>query len=293
MKTELIRLRTGDSAVHHGLLFTPRTPSGKGIIHVHGLAGNFYENGFISAMARVYTRRGYAFLSCNNRGHDYISDIEMDSPGGSHLKGGGAYERFEDCVYDINAAIFFLRNLGIRDICLQGHSTGCNKIVFSLSGPCREAVRSAALLSPCDDIALMQSGLGERFPEGINAARGLVREGKSDALLPPELVFYPMSAGTYLGFYEEGCAHDIFRFRNPDAPFPGFDGISIPVFASFGEKDEYLRIDPGRALQILRRKAGSGNNVKTLVFPGADHNYLGSEEELAGAVASWLSEKGF
>jgi pimeloyl-ACP methyl ester carboxylesterase len=53
----------------------PLTPGSLCVVHVHGWDGNFYENRFIDHAARVCAKLGIGFVSGNNRGHDYISDI--------------------------------------------------------------------------------------------------------------------------------------------------------------------------------------------------------------------------
>lgn len=291
MLPEFVNVKADDGALHQGLLFTPRGKTEKGIIHVHGLAGNFYENSFIPVMAEEYTEKGFAFLCANNRGHDYIADIERQD--GSFFRGGGAYEIFKECVHDIRGAVKFFEAAGIRRICLQGHSTGCNKIVRAAAEGKLNAVQRAALLSPCDDIALLRGEIGVKMKEGLELARKLVKEGKGKELLPPDMVFYPMSAGVYLDYYTEGSPHDIFKYRKPDSEFPGLKSLDMPVMAAYGERDDFMTVCPEEAFRILREKLRSPEDLTTAAFPGAGHNYRGSEAELAEAVSNWLLKTGF
>ena len=46
------------------------------VIHVHGMAGNFYENTFIEPIALKCEESNIDFLCFNNRGHDYIADTQ-------------------------------------------------------------------------------------------------------------------------------------------------------------------------------------------------------------------------
>ena len=291
MLTEFISIKADDGAVHQGLLFKPSRDTEKGAVHVHGLAGNFYENSFIPVMAEKYAERGIAFLSCNNRGHDYMADIEKDDKSGSaFFKGGGAYERFGECPRDIDAAVRFFEKNGISRIFLQGHSTGCNKIVYSASQKKFDSVYCAALLSPCDDIALMTAEEDIKFEEGLRLAQKLVNEGKGGTLLPPETVFYPMSARTYLDYYTAGSAHDIFRYREPRSDFPGLSGLELPVLSTYGTEGEYLTISAEEAFGILKTKVRSPEILKTKTIAGAGHNYKGFEGELTETILSWLEE---
>ncbi len=294
MLSELVEIRAEDAAVHQGLLFTPPGKTDRIIIHVHGLAGNFYENKFIKVMAEYYTDAGYAFFPFNNRGHDYIADIQkIGSHGTSSFKGGGAYERFEECVHDLAGALGFAERKGFSRICLQGHSTGCNKIACYLLRKEHKDVERVIFMSPCDDIGLMQNDLGENFKKGLKSAEALVKKGMGGTLLDNELVFYPMSAQTYLDYYVEGSSHDIFRYREPGLPFPGLMGIRCPVLALYGTTGEYINISANEALKLLGEKMPGKTPFTGEIVRGANHNYIDRENYLAEKILSWLNRTGF
>lgn len=75
MKTELVRFKTSDGLTLEGLLFLPNKKTNKIIVHVHGSAGNFYENVFIDNFSKVYTDNGYALLTFINRGAEYQREM--------------------------------------------------------------------------------------------------------------------------------------------------------------------------------------------------------------------------
>ena len=87
--------------------------------------GNFYENRFLDILAKSYTDKNYAFLTFNNRGRDFITEL---------LKGndftiiGGSLERFKDCILDIDGVLNWAKEKGYKEIILEGHSYGCNKV---------------------------------------------------------------------------------------------------------------------------------------------------------------------
>lgn len=127
MKQELIRINSIDGIEMVGILYEPEEKSNKIVIHVHGLCGNFYENRFLDILAKSYTNKGISFLTFNNRGTNFISEL---------LKGnnfeiiGGCYERFIDCLLDIEGAINYVKEKGYNNIILEGHSYGCNKVIY-------------------------------------------------------------------------------------------------------------------------------------------------------------------
>ena len=51
MKTSLHRITTSDGIELVGLLYEPEVATKKILVHVHGMAGNFYENKFLDAIA--------------------------------------------------------------------------------------------------------------------------------------------------------------------------------------------------------------------------------------------------
>ena len=75
MKQELIRINSIDGIELPGILYTPNEDTDKIVIHVHGLNGNFYENRFLDTLAKCYTDKNYAFLTFNNRGTGFITEL--------------------------------------------------------------------------------------------------------------------------------------------------------------------------------------------------------------------------
>ena len=75
MKQELVRINSTDGIQMPGILYTPDKTSKKIVIHVHGLNGNFYENNFLDSVSKSYTDKGFAFLTFNNRGREFITEL--------------------------------------------------------------------------------------------------------------------------------------------------------------------------------------------------------------------------
>ena len=171
MKGELVSIVTGDGYELQGLLCTSSKPQtddktsfNKAILHIHGLAGNFYENRFVSVVADELNAHGYTFLTVNNRGSGVLSELRKCTADGLELvEVGGAREVFEDCLYDIQAWINFLDSQGYSKIVLQGHSFGCYKVVFYQSCRSDPRVKALALISPPDVFGYQYAKYGGRF----------------------------------------------------------------------------------------------------------------------------------
>ena len=84
MKQELVRINSIDGLEEVGILYSPSNGTDRIIIHVHGLNGNFYENRFLDTISKVYTDNNYALLTFNNRGKDYITEMNKGNAFG-HL----------------------------------------------------------------------------------------------------------------------------------------------------------------------------------------------------------------
>ena len=101
MKTSLHRIVTKDSIELVGLLYEPEVPTKKVLVHVHGMAGNFYENKFLDFMAKTLTAKGISFFAFNNRGCELMKDLTKTNNGTRQIvRIGDAYEIFEDCLLD-------------------------------------------------------------------------------------------------------------------------------------------------------------------------------------------------
>ncbi len=292
MHTEYVEFHARDHVLLQGLLYEP-SPAGspKWVLHVHGLAGSFYENAFVHEIGRALTGRGISFLSFNNRGHDYISDLKIETADGVRwAKGGGAHERFADCLHDILGVIDFARSRGAQVVVLEGHSSGANKVTFGLGVARIGEVAGAILLSPCDDIGLMLRERGDSWQDDFREAEAMVARGEGDRIIPRSVFGdYPVSAATYLADFHPGSDMDIFPYRDSRSAFGALAAITCPILAVFGNKGELLDQEPTGALATLRSKAVRSARFEGRIVDGAPHSYLGKESELARAISDWAS----
>ena len=293
MRAEFVRFFTDDHVELQGLYFAPPAhPARAGVVYVHGLSGSFYEHPFVDHLAQTLSAEGYAFLSFNNRGLDYVSDLRVRQDAGwTYEWGGGGYEVFAECLNDIDAALQFVQDRGVVDVCLLGHSLGANKVVFTQSQRQDERVRGLILLSPNDDVGLQRNAHTDDFADVLKMALTMVEEGHGDALMPEGSFFSdPISAWTYVDTFGPDTRRDTFPFRNPEAEFEELSTIECPIFIRFGNVHEYVLGDLEETLSLLERKAAASPRVDTGIVDGAPHTYLGREEELSRATADWLRE---
>jgi pimeloyl-ACP methyl ester carboxylesterase len=292
---EFVRVITSDGLELQGVLATQKAgPVDTSLLHIHGLAGNFYENRLVDYVAEAAVSRRANFLSVNNRGHDYISDFicqQANSPL-TYRQIGGIYEIFEECILDIEAWIRFLKTRGTRRIILQGHSHGALKAVYYMHNANNPDIVGLVLLSPSDDFGMQRSRLAGRFEEALRVAADLVSQGKGASLMPEAYFHYPISARTYMDTFGAGSHLKIFNLSKTDTDgLAELASIGVPVLVIVGSVDEEFVGSPEEYISGL---SASMRNVKDFsghVVDGAPHNYLEYEEEVAKRTGEWLGER--
>jgi len=152
----LVQFETEDKLRLNGLL--SNVGSRTTILHIHGKCGNFYENKFVKIMFGAYAAANLNFLSFNNRGTACYTEAYK---GKDTVYIGTAVEEFTECILDIAAAIKFAESFSER-VVLQGHSFGCEKVMYYA-----QQVNSGIeliVLSPSDGYRLQEAYI---FPETV------------------------------------------------------------------------------------------------------------------------------
>ena len=154
MKGSLVKTITSDGLEHAG--FWMKLKSDTALLHVHGTAGDFYTHKFIEQEGLALAKENISFLSVNTRGHDVYADIRKHI--GNKIEWasyGGGFEKFEDCVLDIQAWVDFLKKQGVKKIILQGHSLGAQKVLYYQYKAKSPLVVGQIHLSPQNDAGYM------------------------------------------------------------------------------------------------------------------------------------------
>lgn len=282
MKQKLVRMTSTDNLEMVGILYEPEEKVNKIVIHIHGLCGNFYENRFIDILAKTYTSKGYSFLTFNNRGTNYVSELLKEDD--CEII-GGCYERFKDCILDIEGVIKYAKETGYNEIALEGHSYGCNKVVYYYSKKKEAAIKKIILLAPCDITQECTKFLSkEEYEKAKQESTRLVNEGKDKELIDFSVNGNGViSAGTYYYDFLPDGEDDFIRYRD------GITGesqilkeIDIPVLITFGNIDECVLTQ-----DIETVKAYLKNNIDDCtieIIEGADHSYTNKYAELGKVI---------
>lgn len=262
------------------------------VFHSHGTAGDFYTHKFVEVEGRELAKQKISFLTANNRGHDVFADVRKHAKSGVEWTlVGSALERFEDCVFDIEAWVNFLVSQGVKKIILQGHSLGPNKTIYYQYKKHDPRVIGFVHLSPQNDAGLMKDKLGDKRYEEVN--RMIVqklKEGKGDEMLPKELQeLCPISVLSYSGYFTEEGVANMFAYHNPDNPNWNILGsIEEPQILIYGEKDPYIKPAVARGIEVFGQKVKHKQKFESNIIPNASHSYLGYEDELVSVIVDWI-----
>lgn len=282
MKQELVRIMSIDGIEQPGILSTPKDDTDKIVIHVHGLNGNFYENRFLDTLAKTYTDKGYAFLTFNNRGSDFIKELLKED---DYTIIGGSLERFKDCILDIEGVINWVKKEGYKEIILEGHSYGCNKVLYYYHNKKDDSIKKMILLAPCDIPSETKKFLSsEEYEKAKEEATRLVNEGKENELIDFSVMANgKIAAGTfYYDFLPKG-ENDFIRYaEGANSKSEILNSIDIPVLILFGDIDECVLT---QSIDLVKQYLK--NNIKKCnieVIKGANHSYKGKYQELENSL---------
>lgn len=282
MKQELVRINSIDEIEQPGILYSPNESTDKIVIHVHGLNGNFYENRFLDIIAKSYTDKNYAFLTFNNRGRDFITEL-LKGDGFTII--GGSLERFKDCILDIDGVVNWVKEKGYKEIILEGHSYGCNKVLYYYNHKKDDSIKKIVLLAPCDIPSEGKKFLSaEEYKIAKEESTRLVQADKENELIDFSVMANgKIAAGTYYNDFLPGGENDFIRYAD------GINGISevlnsidIPTLVIFGDIDECVLTQPIDVVMEYLTNNLSDCNIQ--IISGADHSYTNRYEELGKVI---------
>jgi len=277
-----------------GLFYEPDTSTKKVLVHVHGMAGNFYENKFLDNIAQTLTENGIAFFAFNNRGCELIKDLyKIENEKRTIVRLGNAYEVFEDSAPDIKAAIDFVCSKGFSEVHLSGHSLGAPKVAYYVAESNDNRLASVIFLSTSDMIGLIK--MHKNHERDTAMSKKMIAEGTGGELLPFPVLWdeSPLSARTYISLGGEDSKVAIFNFHNPNDTLPVLSKITIPTFAIMGRKDDALVIPIEDTMDRIKKAMASTSKVVTHILGDANHGYVGHEQDLADILKDWvLAKKG-
>ena len=285
----LPEITTKDGLVEQGIFYKPVSPGKKAMLWVHGLTGTFYGDTLIfNELLEASKDLGLGFASFNNRGHDFLTGArkvdKATESGFSHVTIGAGVEKFEDCVFDIDAGISFLESQGFSEIILVGHSTGANKVCYYGGFQKDPRLTGIILVSPASD-RLGKDIDKQKLAEDLRMMDELIDKGKGDALVVGK-TFFPLTPNRFISLYSPNTNEDVFDYGDQNPKLIFFSALTTPTLVVFGDKDEYLDRAPADVQKIFDSRAKM-KNYKSVILSGANHGYEGKETEFAQTLVEW------
>ena len=272
---ELIEVDTSDERRLEGFLYEPSARPSASVLLLHGKGGNAYS-GASRFLPPLLAAAGVRCLALNMRCHD-LGYTRMDTPfvdleHGDALVDGGMWEDLTLGKLDVAAGISFLIGAGADDVVLAGHSSGGFYAVTH--SPTDAQVRGRLLLSPLVSNRRplpMWFGGEDGLERALVSAQAHRDEGAGHALIATRGWYYAISADSLL----QRAVEDPAVFEK------SLDSCATAVHILWGDKE-------GRG-DAWRQLASGRANVTTKAIDGAEHNYIGHEEEVGGSVIRFLN----
>lgn len=286
---------TEDGLNLQGFHWVPKTKD-TCIVFVHGMSENIIESYFSEILGQEISKKGFGFIYGHNRGYGYINDIRIkDKSKDIEYKTrriGEIYERFEECIFDIDLWVQNAKKLGYNKIILMGHSLGCNKIIHYYSKKNNDSIIKIILASPPDIVGLCKL---KRYQPNYNTllkeAKDNVKKNKPRKILKHMLWdCYPISSQTFLDVSVENCpADNLPLLRNPKR-FVELEKIDVPTLAFNGEFDDTEIRDLEDDLKLIKEKAINCKDFTIKILKNTNHNYNKQENVLADMILDWLKK---
>lgn len=264
------------------------------VLCIHGMSGNFMENYFASILGDTLSNQNIGFVYGHNRGYNHINDIVKKEADNSHktVRIGTMYERFGECVYDIDAWLNKVKKLGYKKVVLLGHSLGCNKTIHFYSKKHPKDIVGVILASPPDMVGLFekteyQPNHKELLAEVINNIKqGNPRKPVNGIVWD----WYQLSSQTYFDLSEtNGLVDNLPVLRNPDE-FEELSQINVPILGIMGEHDDIAIKTLEEDMDLIASKAVNCPFFTKEFIKGANHTYDQQEEAFAKVITDWVDK---
>lgn len=286
---KLIKFLATDGIELDGILYNSKGETKRIILAVHGMSSNCMKERD-EIIAEQANENNIDYFSFNNRGSELVKYIKR-STDGKKLLGGTSYEDVLEGYEDITGAIIKLKELGYKEIYLQGHSLGCTKIVYTYNKLKREAsnvlenIKGIILLSLVDIPGTLNIYLGNKLDNYIEYAEKLKQEGKQNELMPKEAFIHPVSAKTFLRYARDNEEID-FASYGKDTRLEKINNIDRPLFMRWGNVNEMILQNAEDLVNMINIIIKNPNKDINFIA-GADHGYKDRREELAKQIISF------
>ncbi len=291
---EVIYFLATDGIKLDGLLYTSKNKTTDIILSIHGMGSNCMKKRE-STMARVANENNIDYFCFNNRGSELVKYIRRYTQGKREKElGGTIYEDVLEGYEDITGAIIKLKELGYKNIYLQGHSLGCTKIVYTYNELKDEQddmvndIKGIILNSLIDIPTALKVYLRDNFDKYLAYAEEKEKNGQKDEIMPQEAFIHPISVKTFLRYARD--YQDInFAHFGEDKELKVLNNIDVPLFMRWGNVNEMIVQMPEELVDLMN-KCITNPDKDIYYIDGANHSYEGKEGELAKQIITFIEK---
>lgn len=243
-----------------------------------GFAGNFVDNDFLRNISDFLNQKGYNVIFANTRGSFNISSsnhpLNLEKP----KRIGAVFEKFEDCIYDIDAWIDYIKANNLGNIHLIGHSSANNKIIHYMNSILdnKKEIHDIIMLAPPDFADRIKHY--KNYKDVIQEAKDNIIAGKENKIVncgflyKTSISFLDMIASKNFDNFPlvNGNYNDFVKFRN----------IEKPLTIIVGSLDEYIY----NYIDKIKEYSNPNYKCDIKVIQDGDHIFFGKDNELAQVV---------
>ena len=289
---EQIEFLATDGIILDGLLYKSKERTNKVILAVHGMSSNCMKKRD-QVISKKANENNIDYFCFNNRGSELVKYTRRNIEGKKEkFIMGTSFEDVTEGYEDIVGAMIKLKELGYREIYLQGHSLGCTKIVYSYNELKEEQddlinmVKGVILLSLVDIPQTLKFYLRENFNKYLEYAEEQEKQNKKNELMPKESFIHPVSVKTFLRYARDNKEID-FAGYGRDTKLEKLNNIDVPLFMRWGNDNEML-LQRAEELVDIVNNILKNENKDIDYIDGANHGYENREEELAEQIIKFI-----
>ena len=292
---QIINFLATDGIELTGILYNIPQKTQDVILSVHGMSSNCFKKRE-EVIAKKANENNIDYFCFNNRGSELAKYIRKNINGKREkLLGGTSYEDVLEGYEDIVGALLKLKELGYKNIYLQGHSLGCTKIVYTYnelkdeeSFDILDNIKGVILLSLIDIPTTTKVYLRDKLDTYINLAEEMKEKGKTLELMPKDAFIHPISAKTFLRYTKYNKEIDFASCGN-DNKLEKLNNIDVPLMLRWGNQNEMILQKADELVEIVSN-AISNENKDINYIDGADHGYTDKREVLAEQILEFIKK---
>ncbi len=275
-----------------GIIYKSENKTENIILSIHGMSSNCLKKRE-DIIANYANNNNIDYFCFNNRGSELVKyNKKIINGEKQEFLGGTTYEDVLEGYEDIVGAILKLKELGYKNIYLQGHSLGCTKIVYTYNelivekDDVLETIKGIILLSLIDIPRTLSIYLGNKLNQYIQYAEQKESEGKKDELMPKEAFIHPISIKSFLRYARD---NEEINFANygQDKKLEKLNNIEVPLFMRWGNNKEMILQNVDELINIVNNTI-TNKNKDINYIDGANHSYTGKEIELAEQIIKFI-----